>query len=163
MSSRSLVMLLSLATYGLAQAIPCLGFTEVATDVVQDPSLVDPSLFSTSSNSQITLTGIELFFYGFFGVLFLQIPAMGWLANPLYGLSLFFFSRARHRKAALLALIALLIGAVGTASAFYFNLPNGSAPSELMLRQLLIGFWLWLAAPGVIALAALRLFFQQSD
>ncbi|MEQ8752154.1 MAG: hypothetical protein RID09_01385 [Coleofasciculus sp. G1-WW12-02] len=98
------------------------------------------------------MTGIELTFFGLFGLLSLLIPAIGWLANPAYWVSCFFFLRQQYNFSMISSLIAIIVGFTGTVSAFWFRLPNGSSPfSELALDKLLAGFWLWLAAPGFIA------------
>jgi hypothetical protein len=45
---------------------------------------------------------------------------------------------------------------LGTISAFWFRLPAGSTPfQKLALHELLLGFWLWLAAPGFIMLVSI--------
>jgi hypothetical protein len=49
------------------------------------------------------------------------------------------------------ALTAVIIGFIGTISAYWFALPNGSNPdSQILLTKLLFGFWLWLAAPAFL-------------
>jgi hypothetical protein len=101
------------------------------------------------------MKGIELTFFGMIGLLFLQIPAIGWLANPIYWLGCITFMMGRYRFSAIAGIAAILIGFGGTFSGFWFNLPADSGGvSELALSQFLLGFWLWLAAPGVIALGS---------
>ena len=108
------------------------------------------------------MKGIELTFLGIIGLLFLQIPAIGWIANPLYWLCCITFMLHRHSFSAITGIAAVLIGFGGTFSAFWFNLPADSGGvSEFSLSQLLLGFWLWLAAPGVIALASVIGLLQQ--
>jgi hypothetical protein len=103
------------------------------------------------------MTGIELTFAGFLGLLFFLIPpSLGWLANPTYWMSCIFLARQQYKFSLFLAVIAVIIGFAGTVSAFWYRLPNGSSPnSELLLNQLLTGFWFWLAAPAFIGLISL--------
>lgn len=138
---------ISLFLYGIALALPCLLFNVVPIDSVgESPS--DP-------NDIYGMGGIELTFFGIIGLLFLQIPAIGWFANPLYWLCCITFMMRRYRFSAIAGMAAILIGFGGTFSAFWFNLPADSGGvSELALNQLLLDFWLWLAAPGLIALAS---------
>jgi hypothetical protein len=101
------------------------------------------------------MKGIELTFFGIIGLLFLQVPAIGWLANPIYWLCCILFMLQRYRLSAIAGIVAVLIGFGGTFLGFWFNLPADSGSvSELALNKFLIGFWLWLAAPGLIALAS---------
>jgi len=138
---------LSLFLYGIALALPCLLFNVFPIDSV-DGSLSDPS-------NVYAMRGGELTFFGIIGLLFLQIPAIGWFANPLYWLCCITFMMRRYRLSAIAGTAAILIGFGGTFSAFWFNLPADSGGvSELALSQFLLGFWLWLAAPGVIALVS---------
>lgn len=123
-------------------------FNVVPIDSVRR-SLSDPS-------NVYAMKGIELTFFGIIGLLFLQIPAIGWFANPLYWLCCITFMMKRYRFSAIAGVVAILIGFGGTFSAFWFNLPADSGGvSELALNQLLLGFWLWLATPGLIALVSI--------
>jgi hypothetical protein len=138
---------LSLFLYGIALALPCLLFNVVPLNPV-DGMLSDP-------NDVYAMRGIELTFFGVIGLLFLQIPSIGWFANPIYWLCCITFMRQRYWFSAIAGVVAILIGFGGTFSAFWFNLPADSGGvSEFSLNQLLLGFWLWLAAPGLIALAS---------
>lgn len=138
---------LSLFLYGIALALPCLLFNVVPIDSVG----VSPS----DPNDVYAMKGIELTFFGIIGLLFLQIPAIGWFANPIYWLCCITFMMQRYRFSAIAGIAAVLVGFGGTLSAFWFNLPADSGGvSELALNNLLLGFWLWLAAPGLIALAS---------
>jgi hypothetical protein len=146
----------SLFCYGLAQALPCLMFLIVPNDFV---GKYIPSGKLNAYGAPIDLydySGIELTIAGLFGLLFMQIPpALGWLANPAYWLSSVFFMQQKYLNAAIVGSLAVIIGYLGTISAFWYDLPNGSSPnSHLALDRLLAGFWVWLAAPGVIALAS---------
>lgn len=147
MKDKILFLGLSLFLYGLALALPCLLFNVVPIDAAGE-GLSEP-------NNVYSMKGIELTFFGMIGLLFLKIPAIGWLANPIYWLCCITFMMQRYRFSAIAGMVAILIGFGGTFSAFWFNLPADSGGvSELALRQLLLGFWLWLAAPGVIALVS---------
>ena len=100
------------------------------------------------SGVMVNMRGIEVTAWGILGLLFLQIPAIGWLANPLYWLSCIFFGRKKYQFSMAAALTAIIVGFLGTISAYWFALPNGSRPdSQILLTKLLLGFWLWLAAP----------------
>lgn len=95
-------------------------------------------------------------------MLFLQVPAITWLANPLYWLACGLFVRRSYGGAITSALLAILIGFTGTLSAYRFLLPNGSNPSsQLQLVQLLPGFWLWLAAPAMLIAIASSVAYAQ--
>lgn len=146
---------LSLFLYGVALALPCLLFNVVPIDAASR-GLSDP-------NNVYAMKGIELTFFGMIGLLFLQIPAIGWLGNPLYWLCCITFMMRRYRFSTIAGIVAILIGFGGTGSAFWFNLPADSGGvSELALSQFLLGFWLWLAAPGVIALVSVISLLKQS-
>jgi hypothetical protein len=96
----------------------------------------------------IDMRGIEVTAWGVLGLLFLQIPAIGWLANPLYWFSCISFVQKKYKFSMVSALIATTVGFTGTISAYWLALPNGSSPdSQILLSKLLLGFWLWLAAP----------------
>jgi hypothetical protein len=126
---------ISLWLYGMGLIFPALAF-----DVVN---------YKTSHSSvMIDMKGIEVTAWGILGLLFLQIPAIGWLANPLYWVSCIFFVRKKYLFSIASALTAILLGFTDTISAYWFALPNGSSPdSQILLTKLLLGFWLWLAAP----------------
>ena len=105
------------------------------------------------SGVMVNMRGIEVTAWGILGLLFLQIPAIGWLANPLYWLSCIFFGRKKYQFSMAAALTAIIVGFLGTISAYWFALPNGSRPdSQILLTKLLLGFWLWLAAPTFLAI-----------
>lgn len=147
---------LSLFLYGIALALPCLLFNVVPLDSVG----VSPS----DPNDIYAMKGIELTFFGIIGLLFLQIPAIGWLANPIYWLCCATFVMQRYQFSAIAGIAAILIGFSGTFSAFWFNLPADSGGvSELALNQLLLGFWLWLAAPGLLSLISIIRLFKKQD
>lgn len=78
MKSRIIFLGLSLLLYGIALARPCLLFNMVPID----SAAVNPP----DPNDVYAMKGIELTFWGIIGLLFLQIPAIGWLANPIYWL-----------------------------------------------------------------------------
>lgn len=73
------------------------------------------------------------------------------------------FMIRRYWFSAIASLAAVLTGFGGTFSTFWFNLPADSGSiSELILNQLLLSFWLWLAAPGVITLVSVISLLKQS-
>jgi len=107
-------------------------------------------------NDVYAMKGIELTFFGIIGLFFLQIPAIGWLANPIYWACCTTFMMQRYRRSIIAGIAAILIGFGGTFLAFWFNLPADSGGvAEFTLNRFLLGFWLWLAAPGLIALASI--------
>lgn len=139
---------LSLFLYGIALVLPCLLFDVVPKDSV--------GVIPSDPNDVYAMKGIELTFFGIIGLLFLQVPAIGWLANPIYWLCCIMFMMQRYRFSTIAGIAAVLIGFGGTFSAFWFNLPADSGGvSELALNKLLLGFWLWLAAPVFIALVSI--------
>jgi hypothetical protein len=108
---------------------------------------------TSHSGVMIDMRGIEVTAWGVLGLLFLQIPAIGWLANPLYWFSCVSFVQKKYKFSIVSALIATIVGFIGTISAYWFALPNGSRPdSQILLSKLLLGFWLWLAAPTFLML-----------
>ncbi len=159
MKSRIIFIGLSLLLYGIALSLPCLFFNIVAKEGVSVPEVQLPTgklnAYGYPDNIY-EMRGIELTIAGIFGLLFGQIPAIGWLANPAYWMSCIFFVRQQYNFSMISALISLILGLAGTVSAFWFRLPNGSSPfTDLALNKLLPGFWLWLAAPGFIAVISI--------
>jgi len=152
---RLVVLGVSLLLYGAALSLPCLLFTIVPRTGYEASAPTGELNAYGYPNNLYEMHGIELTIAGLVGILSLQIPAIGWLANPLYWASGFFLMRQQYAIAAIGAVVALVVGFAGTVSAFWFRLPNGSSPfTELTLNQLLPGFWVWLAAPGVVAIAS---------
>jgi len=146
---------LSLFLYGIALALPCLLFNVVPIDSIG----VTPSDLS----HVYAMKGIELTFFGIIGLLFLQIPAIGWFANPIYWWCCSTFMRQRYWVSFIAGITAILIGFGGTFSAFWLNLPADSGGiAEFSLNQFLLGFWLWLAAPGLIAIVSIISLLKQS-
>ncbi|MGB3311353.1 MAG: hypothetical protein WA939_20700 [Nodosilinea sp.] len=148
MKNKIVFLGLSLFLYSIALALPCLLFNVIPINSIgvtpSDPSHV------------YAMRGIELTFFGIIGLLFLQIPAIGWFANPIYWLSCITFMMQRYRVSFIAGIAAIVIGFGGTFLAFWFNLPADSGGiAEFSLNQFLLGFWLWLAAPGLIALVSI--------
>jgi len=147
---RIVVLGFSLLLYGMALSLPCLLFNIVPRDPLVVNHLKDYGIYE--------MKGIEVTAWGILGLLFLQIPAIGWLANPAYWLSCILFARQKYKFSAITSLTAIAVGYGGTLSAFWFKLPNGSNPdSALALKKLLVGFWIWLDAPVLLALISLFL------
>ncbi|WP_204102456.1 MULTISPECIES: hypothetical protein [Spirulina sp. CCY15215] len=61
--------------------------------VTIDAATVSPS----DPNDIYAMKGIELTFFGIIGLLFLQIPAIGWFANPIYWLCCITFMLQHYR------------------------------------------------------------------
>jgi hypothetical protein len=142
MKYRILFLGLSLLLYGIALALPCLLFNIVP---------IDPAKVNVLRVYE--MKGIELTIAGIVGLLFLQIAAIGWLANPIYWLGCIFFVRQQYKFSVIAGLTSVVIGFGGTLLAFWFALPADSGGiSKLVLNKPLFGFWIWLAAPGLLAL-----------
>ena len=110
---------------------------------------------TTHTSSIYIMKGAEVTAWGVLGLLFLQVPSIGWLANPLYWFSCLFFVQKKYKFSIAAACIAIIVGFTGTISAYWLTLPNGSNPySHLLLTKLLPGFWLWLAAPAFMMIVA---------
>ena len=148
MKNKIVFLGLSLFLYGIALALPCLLFNVVPIDSV--------GVIPSDPNDVYAMRGIELTFFGIIGLLFLQVPALGWFANPIYWLCCITFMMQRYQFSTIAGITAILIGFGGTFSAFWFNLPADSGGiAEFSLNQFLLGFWLWLAAPGLIAIVSI--------
>lgn len=153
MKNRLSYIALSLLIYGIAMSLPALSFKIV--DSTSKGANNNPEL-ATLPNHITTMTGAELTVVGFFGLMFLVIPAViGWLANPVYWSSCLLFLRRQYKSSTSAALISISLGFLGTISTFWVSIPNGVNPSKLVLSKLHSGFWLWLAAPGAIALLSI--------
>ena len=85
------------------------------------------------SGVMVNMRGIEVTAWGILGLLFLQIPAIGWLANPLYLFSCVSFVNKKYQFSIAASLTATIIGFIGTISAYWFALPNGSRPDSQIL------------------------------
>jgi len=130
----------SLSLYTMGLILPALAFEIVDFKTLHTGIIIE-------------MKGIEVTAWGVLGLLFLQIPAIGWLANPLYLFSCVSFVNKKYQSSLIFALIAIIVGFTGTMSAYWFALPNGSNPdSQILLTKLLLGFWLWIAAPTFLML-----------
>ena len=145
MKNTYIFIVLSLFLYGVALSLPCLVFDVVPREGVTD----------VQAQASVQMRGIELIIAGLFGLILTQVSAIGWLANPAYLVSCFFLFRQEYQFSGVSALISVLLGFSGTLLGFWFRLPYGSSPfNALELSELLPGFWLWLAAPGLIGLVS---------
>lgn len=156
MPIRALIFLLSLAIYGLAQALPCLSFISVPTELALEEIAAGNMSLETFDEALITMSGFELTISGGLALLlFWQVAAIGWLANPIYWCSAVLFSRQQYKGAAIAAVLAVVVGGAGTILAFHYALPAGSSPyASLALQRMLPGFWLWLTAPVMLILSS---------
>jgi uncharacterized protein YqgC (DUF456 family) len=132
---RWVTLAISLSLLITAYAIPCLRF------------VVD-------NGRGIEFTGIELTVGGSLGLIFLLLPSIGCFATPLWVASCFFFLNKQYRRSLRLSVAAIIVGFLGTSLAFWIPLPTGSGPDEMVLSHFLHGFWIWLAAPALIASAS---------
>jgi hypothetical protein len=133
---------ISLLLYITAFSLPALAF-----EIVEHKT--------THTGIIYIMKGAEVTVWGVLGLLFLQVPAIGWLANPLYWFSCLFFVKKKYKFSIASAFISIIVGFTGTISAYWLALPNGSNPnSQLLLTKLLPGFWLWLAAPAFLMMIA---------
>ncbi|NEU80311.1 hypothetical protein [Nostoc sp. UIC 10630] len=133
---------ISLFIYIMALSLPALTF-----------EIIEPKTIHTGST--YIMKGIEVTIGGILGLLFLQAPAIGWLANPLYWYSCNFFVQKKYKFSIASAFCSIIVGFTGTISTYWFALPNGSNPdSQPLLIKLLPGFWLWLAAPAFVMIIA---------
>ncbi|MEH2268703.1 MAG: hypothetical protein V7K68_09770 [Nostoc sp.] len=140
---KGLILLgISLLLYIIALNLPALAF-EIVDNKTKEISFI------------YIMKGAEVTIGGFIGLFFFQIPAIGWLANPLYWFSCKLFVQKKYKFSIVSAFIAIIVGFTGTISAYWLALPNGSSSySHLLLTKLLPGFWLWLAAPGFLMIIA---------
>jgi hypothetical protein len=159
------LFLLSLAAYGLAHALPCLGFLSVPTETALAEAAAGNMTLDAFNGDIVTMNGLELTMYGAIALLlFWQVAAVGWLANPLYFGAVVLFNRQRYLSGALVAVLAAIVGGVGTTLAFQFPLPTGSSPySSFALQHVLPGFWLWLSAPVLLAVTSLLCLFRSAN
>lgn len=133
---------ISLLLYITALSLPALAFKVVEHR-------------ATHASSIYIMKGVEVTAWGILGLLFLQVPAIGWLANPIYLFSCQLFAQKQYKFSIAAAFISIIFGFTGTISAYWLTLPNGSNPySHLLLTKLLPGFWLWLAAPAFLIIIA---------
>lgn len=107
---------LSLVLYGIALALPCILFEIVPIDTSKVPNPKD---------YEIEMNGFELTWSGLFRLIFLQIAAVGWLANPVYLLCCAFFARQKYKIAVIAALTSVAVGFGGTLLGFWFKLRIG--------------------------------------
>ena len=156
MPIRALLFLLSLAIYCLVQALPCLSFISVPTELALKEIATGDMSLDSFGNTPIPMSGFELTMYGGLAlILFWQIAAIGWLANPLYWCSAVLFSRQQYKSAAIASVLAVFVGGIGTTLAFHYMLPTGSSPySRFALQEMLPGFWLWLTAPTILTISS---------
>jgi hypothetical protein len=137
---------LSLVIYIIALSLPSLEFGYISRNTTYINGISDTYI----------MRGIEVTAWGVLGLLFLQVPAIGWLANPLYWLSCILLAQKKYKSSLAAAFISVILGFTGTIAAHWLPLPNGSNPySQMLLIKLLPGFWLWLAAPICIIITSI--------
>lgn len=142
MPTQALLLLLSLAIYGVVQALPCLSFISAPTEFALKEIAQGKISLDTFDNTLITMSSWKLTISGGLALLlFWQTAAIGWLANPIYWSSVVLFSRQQYKSAAILSVLAVVVGGVGTTLAFYYTLPAGSSSySSLTLQYILPDF-----------------------
>jgi len=161
----ALLFLLSLVIYGLAQALPCLSFISVPTALALKEIAGGNMSLDAFDNIPFPMSGFELTLYGGLAlILFWQISAIGWLANPLYWCSALLFSQQKYKGAAIVSVLAVVVGGIGTTLAFHYMLPTGSSPySSFALQSMLPGFWLWFSAPIMMATSSVLCLFRAAN
>lgn len=107
--------------------------------------------------------GYSLLLFGPFGLLFLQLPAIAWLANPLYFLAQLSLDTLRYKSAALFGVASIVVGALGTWTWFTHSVPadEGGVCRE-QLFALGIGYWLWIGAMVAVTITASILYRKES-
>jgi hypothetical protein len=100
----------------------------------------------------VVVYGWQFLFYGWQGLVELNIGGLSWLTNPLlWGAWLSFFAFHRHRT----LVMALSLGACVTAlTSFLFN-ALGSDKGGVTIEDFALGFHLWLASAVLQAVAAI--------
>ncbi|MGJ5632108.1 hypothetical protein [Nostoc sp. CALU 1950] len=86
--------------YIMALSLPALTF-----------EIIEPKTIHTGST--YIMKGVEATIGGILGLLFLQAPAIGWLANPLYWYSCKFFLHKKYKFSIVSALTSIIVGFTG--------------------------------------------------
>ena len=110
-------------------------------------------LWSDPLGSIEIMGGLELLLNGFFGVVFMQLGAVGWLANPLFIIFLFGAYRPKEMQrnkristgALLLVLSSLLLTNI------FPLLGDEGGVCYLSANSPKLGYWLWLGAAALMA------------
>ena len=145
------LLVLSLLLYLSCLASPAILFEKVCGGSNSKDYIA--GLWNPPNGATETSWGIALLLIGAFGVLFIQYGAMGWLANPLYALTLF----ALFLNNLTLARI-FIVGAIGFAlislhlTNWFPLLADEGGVCYSSAIQPLIGHWLWLSAMGLLAI-----------
>jgi hypothetical protein len=121
-------------------------------------SLFLPAIYASNSQSNAMAAfpyqGLEAFAFGWIALIFIQTPAMAWLANPFFVFALGEFWRGKYRSSMWLALACLIFGS----SFFLFSMFQPMAVVFTGDGQVLyhprpgIGFIIWMISFLVIFL-----------
>jgi hypothetical protein len=121
-------IVVSVILFGVACALPALEFQKFVQGVVQGPDVK---------------IGVTLLLIGWLGPFALQFA---WFANPLLGLSLWALAFRRWNRAAVFAVLALLLS-VQTFQLFWQDVPaDEGRVGQLRLQQVQPGFFAWQGA-----------------
>lgn len=102
-----------------------------------------------------TSSGAGMLFLGALGFLFGLPATLAWLLNPCFVVALLVLRSGASRSAFWLAIAGLLLGYLFTMSAeSLFSLPVDEAGGRANIARVHLGFWLWLAAPALVAAGA---------
>lgn len=99
--------------------------------------------------------GGRILLMGIIGMIFVPHLSFGWLANLFYSAAFLSVVIRRAKLAIGLAIAGLIIGVSGTLWTETHGLPADEAGyCYLYLNQLNLGFWLWVAAQGIVISSA---------
>lgn len=153
---RQITTSISLMLFSLAMALPALGFEKICSSGDRFAGL-----FNAPNGSLEAWYGGKILLHGLFGVIVFPNLCFGWLANPIYWISiacLWIFAPKYKVYAGLIALAGLFVGVSGTLwTVSHGLLVDEGGVCRLYLNDLYVGFWLWVAAQGTIALSSLLL------
>lgn len=140
---RWLLPLVSIAIFVMSLTQPAVSFEKICKDS-NTRKVEIAGLYKQPLGVIDEMSGIEILALGGFGVLFAQIGAIGWLANPLYFYLLFQILKGKPARN-LLMIICLVLGIISLpiTNMTPFLADEGGACYFSASRPEL-GFWLWL-------------------
>jgi len=115
-------------------------------------SLVYPAIEWRSAESW---RGYKVLVLGVVALLFAPPLGGAWLANPAFFASCALLLLGRFRAAFWFGFSAVLLGYTLTMGGkWLFSVPWDEGGARMNIEQVLLGFWLWLAAPALVAFYA---------